>query len=67
LNNYLSKKRLHNNLLHKNIPTDYAKLRGLVIEDRQLSVNYSVLSELTTTGKITSKLIGIFPLEAIQE
>jgi len=67
LNHYILKGNLHNNLLDKNILTDYAKLRALVVNDKQLNGNYSVLTELITNGVITSELVDIFPMEAIHD
>lgn len=50
-------------MIDKNIRTDYGKLRHLIRVDRGLGSNYSVIREIIDTGRTTATLTDAFSVE----
>lgn len=52
-------------LIDQNVRIDYGKLRHLVIIDRQVNGNFSLLKEIMETGETTSQIATSFPINRL--
>ena len=73
INNYLSRKKLPDNLIDRNVRVDYGKLRHLVIIDRDerklptANGNFSKLKEIIEQGGTSANIVEGFPLEELKD
>ncbi len=63
LNLYLNYQKIPKNLLDANIKTDYQKLKHLIILDKQLNGNFSILKQITEQGEIAANIEQSFSVE----
>ena len=61
------KGRLPDNMLDKNIRTDYSKLRMLIRKDRGFQNDASIIQHIVETGGIEAEIKDSFPSEAITQ
>ena len=61
------RKQIPDDLIDYNVRTDYRKLRHLVVIDRQLNGNFSILQEIMNKGRIQGKVQDSFPLESLAD
>ncbi|NDV64184.1 ATP-binding protein [Bacteroides sp. 224] len=54
-------------MIDKNIRTDYNKLRHLISIDRKLGQNFSVIREIVETGRTTAALTDAFSVEKMTD
>ncbi|MEI6141674.1 MAG: AAA family ATPase [Mariniphaga sp.] len=52
-------------LIDENLRTDYGKLRFLILEDKKLNGNFSILKDLVQTKETTGRLVRSFALNEI--
>ena len=64
-NEYLLDKKIPNELLDKNVRTDYGKLRFLIVRDKKLNGNFSILKNLIETNEIDCDLTTSFSIDEI--
>ncbi len=55
--------KLPKEMIDRNIKMDYGKLRHLVVLDKRLNGNFSMLSEIIEKGVITSDIVDSFPVD----
>jgi hypothetical protein len=73
LDNYLSGKKLPDDLIDRNVRIDYGKLRHLIILDTDKTKrptpngNFSKLKEIIEEGSTSSAIVKGFPLEELME
>jgi hypothetical protein len=73
INNYLTRKKLPDDLIDRNVMIDYGKLRHLIIVDRDKTKtptpngNFSKLKEIIEQGSTTSKIVKGVPLEKLTD
>jgi hypothetical protein len=65
LNKTVSAKQITSELIDENLRLDYQKLRYLVLEEKKLNGNFSVLTEIIENGGISSKIKKSFPFDRI--
>lgn len=65
LNNCLGTAYPPDEMIDKNIRTDYNKLQHLIKTDRELGPNFSVIREIVETGRTTADLKDAFSVEAM--
>jgi len=65
LDGYQSSKGIPSTLVDANIVTDYKKLRSLVLYDKKITNNFSILSSFIDNQDVISQLISQFSIEAI--
>jgi hypothetical protein len=71
MDNYLTRKKLPDDLIDRNVRIDYGKVRHLIIVDRgktKTSVtngNFGRLKEIIEKGEISAKIVKGFPLEEL--
>ena len=61
----LALNRIPTNLIDENLRTDYGKLRFLILEDKKLNGNFSILKDLVQTKETTGRLVRSFALNEI--
>ncbi|MBN1970236.1 MAG: AAA family ATPase [Candidatus Delongbacteria bacterium] len=66
-NKFSQEKKIPNSLIDENVRIDYGKLKFLVLADRKLNGNFSILSELVEKGEVDTELIHSFALSDIVE
>ena len=64
-NEFSQSKKIPNNLIDPNVRTDYGKLKFLILQDKKLNGNFSILNELAEKQEIETELIQSFSLEEI--
>jgi hypothetical protein len=73
IDNYLTRKKLPDDLIDMNVRTDYGKLRHLIIVDRDKTRlptpngNFGKLKEIIEEGSMSSKIVKGFPLEKLKD
>jgi hypothetical protein len=73
INNYLTRKKLPDDLIDRNVRVDYGKLRHLIIVDRDKTKpptpngNFSKLKEIIEEGSTSAKIVKGFPLEKFKD
>ncbi|MGE5341543.1 MAG: AAA family ATPase [Candidatus Omnitrophota bacterium] len=69
-NEYFTASSIPEELIDRNVRTDYGKLRHLVIIDRdgqkKINGNFSRLQEIVETGRVESRLVQGFPVEEME-
>ena len=66
-NKYSQGKKIPSNLIDENVRIDYGKLRFLILEEKKLNGNFSILSDIIEHGSIDTQLIHSFALKDIVE
>ncbi len=66
-NKYSQNKKIPSNLIDENVRIDYGKLRYLLLEEKKLNGNFSILADIVETGQIKTTLIHSFALGDIVE
>ncbi len=66
-NNYSQDKEIPSNLIDENVRIDYGKLLFLLLEEKKLNGNFSILSDIIENGSIDTQLIHSFALKDILE
>ena len=66
-NKYSQEKEIPSNLIDENVRIDYGKLRFLLLEEKKLNGNFSILSDIIENGSIDTQLIHSFALKDILE
>jgi len=61
------RKEIPDDLIDRNVRTDYRKLKHLVVMDKQLNGNFSILQEVMNTGLIEARVQDSFPLESLRD
>jgi hypothetical protein len=59
------RKKIPDDLIDYNVRTDYRKLKHLVVIDRQLNGNFSILQEVMNKGVTEGRVQDSFPLESL--
>jgi hypothetical protein len=73
IDNYLTRKKLPDDLIDSNVKIDYGKLRHLIIIDRHKTRlptpngNFSKLKEIMEEGSTSGKIVKGFPLEKLKD
>ena len=67
LRNQIDFHRPPENMVDKNIRTDYSKLRHLIRIDKTFGVNTSVIQQIVTEGSITAQISTSFPAEKLTD
>lgn len=73
LDNYLSGEELPDDLIDRNVRTDYRKLRHLIVTDKgdlkipSTNGNFSKLKQIIADGSTTAQIVKGFPLEELTE
>jgi hypothetical protein len=71
LKEYFKTRSIPNNLIDRNVRMDYAKLRHLIIvdrnESRRTNGNFSQLKEIIEKGETSAEIVTGFPLEELME
>ena len=65
LQEYLQGNEVPIELIDENLRTDYGKLRFLILEERKLNGNFSILSELVQTKETTGSLVRSFAVNEL--
>ncbi len=61
----LALKRIPSNLIDENLRTDYGKLRYLILEEKKLNGNFSILKDLVQTKETTGRLVRSFAVNEL--
>lgn len=73
IDSYLTKNRIPDDLIDRNVRVDYGKLRHLIVVDRDTGTppatngNFSKLKEIIGEGGTASKIVKGFPLEELRD
>ncbi len=67
LNNYLTEKSFPGELIDPNVRTDFGKLKFLILQDKKLNGNFSILTELLDKKETETDLVSSFALSDIIE
>ena len=62
---HLALKRIPLNLIDENLRTDYGKLRFLILEEKKLNGNFSILKDLVQTKETTGRLVRSFAVNEL--
>jgi hypothetical protein len=62
LKEYLSLRRIPSNLIDENLRTDYGKLRFLIVKEKKLNGNFSILKKVVQTKETSGRFIRSFAL-----
>jgi hypothetical protein len=65
LQEYLQVNEVPIELIDENLRTDYGKLRFLILEEKKLNGNFSILKDLVQTKETTGRLVRSFALNEI--
>jgi hypothetical protein len=65
LQEYLQVNEIPIELIDENLRTDYGKLRFIILEDKKLNGNFSILNDLVQTKETTGRLVRSFALNEI--
>ncbi len=66
-NNYFSAGKIPNELIDPNIRTDFGKLKFMILQDKKLNGNFSILTELLNRQETEMDLVSSFALSDIIE
>ena len=61
------RKRIPATLIDDNVRTDYNKLKHLIVIDRQLNGNFSILQDVINQGSVNASIVNSFPLENLTD
>ena len=64
-NNYMTEEKIPKELLDPNVRTDYSKLKFLILQDKKLNGNFSILQSLVERNEINSELTTAFSLDEV--
>ncbi len=67
MNKVAGYKDLPKNLIDDNLKMDYRKLKSLIIMDKKLNGNFSILNEILKNGGISSNVNLSFPYEELKD
>ncbi len=64
-NKYIKSDKIPNNLIDENVRIDYGKLKFLILADREINGNFSLLSKIVDKSEISINLYHSFALNEI--
>jgi uncharacterized protein YqfB (UPF0267 family) len=65
VDNYLSQGKIPSVLIDNNIKIDYGKLRHLIILDKKVNGNFSIIKRIAEEGEIRTAIVTSFPAEKL--